>query len=202
VAALGITKGELAVLRSVLVTFVFIWTSGAAFAVEAPPSMRAYVESQVMGWVQDPVVIDAVRAQNGRTVDVAQAQIDAWDLEWRAQVGQAAQPLVKSVLDTPASAHLQSHVAASNGQISEVFVMDQRGLNVAASGATSDYWQGDEAKFQKTYPMGAGAIFVDEIELDESTQTYSGQISVTLVDPDTGAAIGAVTVGLNAEMFF
>lgn len=164
--------------------------------------MRAYVESQVMAWATAPVVIDAVRAQNARTGAASQDQIDAWDKAWRAQVGQSDQPLLDQVLKTPASAHLGAQVAASGGQIAEVFVMDQRGLNVASSGVTSDYWQGDEAKFQKTFPMGAGAIFVDEIELDESTQTYSGQISVTLTDPDSGAPIGAITVGLNAEMFF
>ena len=40
-----------------------------------------------------------------------------------------------------------------------------------------------------------------EVELDESTQTYQAQLSFTLVDPATGAAIGAVTVGVNAETF-
>jgi len=93
-------------------------------------------------------------------------------------------------------------VEASGGQITEVFVMDAHGLNVASSGVTSDYWQGDEAKFQKTFLAGTGAMFVDDIELDESTQTYLGQVSIVLTDPDTGAVIGAMTIGLNAQMFF
>ncbi len=38
--------------------------------------------------------------------------------------------------------------------MTEVFVMDARGLNVAASDVTSDYWQGDEEKFSETFPKG------------------------------------------------
>ncbi len=80
--------------------------------------------------------------------------------------------------------------------------MDALGLNVAASGVTSDYWQGDEDKYSKSYGAGPGAVFVDAIEFDESSQSYQGQVSFSLTDPVTGQMIGAVTVGLNAEAFF
>ena len=80
--------------------------------------------------------------------------------------------------------------------------MDEHGLNVASSGVTPDYWQVDEAEFQKAYGMGPDGVFVDEIEFDESTQSYQGQVSISLKDPDTGELIGAMTIGLNAELFF
>ena len=76
--------------------------------------------------------------------------------------------------------------------------MDAQGLNVAASGLTSDYWQGDEAKFTETYGKGAGAVHFGEVEFDESSQTYQAQISVTVTDPATGQPIGAITVGVDA----
>ena len=77
--------------------------------------------------------------------------------------------------------------------------MDARGLNVAASAATSDYWQGDEDKFQQTYEIGADSVHFSDIEFDESSQTYQGQISVVIVDPSTNTPIGAITIGVNAE---
>lgn len=80
--------------------------------------------------------------------------------------------------------------------------MDAHGLNVAASGTTSDYWQGDEAKFTETYSRGAGAIHVGDVEFDESASGYLGQVSAPIVDPATNTVIGAITVGLNAEMLF
>ena len=64
---------------------------------------------------------------------------------------------------------------------------------------TSDYWQGDDAKWQKTYQVGPHAVFVDEVEQDESTQRYQTQVSVSIADPVTGEVIGAVTIGIDAE---
>lgn len=46
--------------------------------------------------------------------------------------------------------------------------------------------------------MGAGTLHFSEIEFDESSQTYQAQISVTLTD-GTGAVIGAMTEGVNAD---
>jgi hypothetical protein len=37
------------------------------------------------------------------------------------------------------------------------------------------------------------------VEFDESTQTYQGQISVAISDPDTGDVVGAITVGVNVD---
>jgi hypothetical protein len=37
------------------------------------------------------------------------------------------------------------------------------------------------------------------VEQDESTQKFEVQTSMTVVDPATGKAIGAITVGLDAD---
>ena len=50
---------------------------------------------------------------------------------------------------------------------------------------TSDYWQGDEAKFKKSFNGGAGAVFVDDVSFDKSSQTYSVQVSVPVKEGDT-----------------
>ncbi|WP_299963233.1 hypothetical protein [uncultured Roseobacter sp.] len=179
-----------------------VFAATAALAVDAPPAMTAFVEAEIMSWAQGPEVIAAVNEQNARTTSATSDQITAWDTAWRAEVGQTDQPMISEVIEHPLSAALRDQVAASGGRITELFVMDAQGLNVAASDITSDYWQGDEAKHSETYGAGPGAVFVDEIELDESTQTYQGQVSFTLTDPATGEAVGAVTVGLNAESFY
>ncbi len=45
--------------------------------------------------------------------------------------------------------------------------MDANGLNVGQNSIIGGYWQGGESKFQKTFPMGAEAVFIDEPEWDE-----------------------------------
>lgn len=173
-----------------------------AFAADPTAAMTAYVRESIMSWTSDPALVNAVIARNGETADLTEAQIVELDNLWRAEVGTASTPTIDSVLGTGASEFLRQQVAASGGLITEIFVMDSRGLNVASSGVTSDYWQGDEDKFQQTHGVGPDAFHVGEVEFDESAQAYQGQVSFTLNDPATGATIGAVTVGLNAEAFY
>ncbi|MEM6906087.1 MAG: hypothetical protein AAF568_09355, partial [Pseudomonadota bacterium] len=131
---------------------------------------------------------------------VSQADIDGQDQAWRAQVGQSSAPLIDEVMGTPASAQLAEIRDGGQGLFTEIFVMDNKGLNVAASDITSDFWQGDEAKWQETYQVGAGSVHISEIEFDESTQTFQAQVSLTVADPDNAAPIGAITFGVNVEM--
>lgn len=173
-----------------------------AIASDPSSAMSAYVRDSILTWTGDPAIVDAVIARNSETAGLSEAEIIDLDNAWRAEVGTESTPTIDSVLGNGASEFLREHVAASGGLITELFVMDARGLNVASSGVTSDYWQGDEAKFQETHGVGSDGFHVGEVEFDESAQTYQGQVSFTLNDPETGAAIGAVTVGLNAEAFF
>lgn len=161
--------------------------------------MRAYLSTSLSRWIEDPVIVDAIKAQNVKTAGYTQAKIDALDKAWRAEVGQPQMPTVTPVLRNAAADFLRKQVKASSGKILEAFVTDDKGLNVAVSSPTSDYWQGDEAKWQKTFLNGAGAVDIGKVEFDESTQAYEAQLSATVVDPATMQPIGAVTVGLNVD---
>jgi merozoite surface antigen 2c len=151
---------------------------------------------EIRTWLQTPVVQISVEAQNGRTGEVAQDQIDKLDKQWRAERKEQVQPMVAAVLSNPLSNYLTQIQAASGGLYTEIFVMDSKGLNVGQSAITSDYWQGDEGKFQKTFPKGADAVFVDEAELNEGTKTWRSQINLTVVDTSK-KPIGAITVEVN-----
>lgn len=78
----------------------------------------------------------------------------------------------------------------------EIFVMDSVGLNVGQSSITSDFWQGDEAKFQNTFPNGPDAVFVDEAEYNENSDVWLAQLNMTMSDADR-QPIGAVTIEVN-----
>lgn len=173
--------------------------AGAAQANDFAPALQSYLDAEIVSWVNDPILIDAVRAQNAKTARLSQADIDALDATWRAEVGLADSATLRAVLDNPAAEFLRQRVAAASGVITEIFVMDARGLNVAASAATSDYWQGDEEKFTQSFGRGPGAVHFGEVEFDESSQLFQSQISLSIVDPATREIVGAVTVGVNAE---
>lgn len=171
----------------------------SAHANEFAPAMQSYLDSDIRSWAGSEQIVAAINSQNATTSGYDQAMIDDLDLRWRAEVGGSDTPTITPVMNSDAADFLRQQVEAAGGRITEVFIMDAQGLNVAASAITSDYWQGDEAKHSETYGRGADAVHLGEIEFDESTETYQGQISLTIIDPATGQAIGAMTVGVDAE---
>ncbi len=148
---------------------------------------------------QNPALVAAIEAQNALTAGYDATQIDTLDKQWRAEVDAADKPLISATLGTEASAALVAAQADSAGLFTEIFATDALGLNVAQSTVTSDYWQGDEDKFSKTFSVGADAVFLGEIEQDESTQAYQSQISITVTDA-AGQPIGSITAGVDLSL--
>lgn len=172
---------------------------GAAVgANEFEGALRNLVDEQIGQIVADPALVAAIQAQNTRHAGMSAQEIEALDLKWRSEVGDASTPTIDPVINGAVADRLRGYLDQGAGLYTEIFVMDNLGLNVAASSTTSDYWQGDEAKWQETFAKGAGAVHISDVELDESTQSYQAQVSVSIVDAD-GNAIGAATFGVNVE---
>lgn len=187
--------------KIVLAAMAIIFLAPAAYAAgEHEGPIRELVRSQIKSWTTNPAIVAAVKAQNGKHAGLTQADIDALDKKWRAETGASAKPMIDELLGRPASKELAGYKNSGEGLFTEIFAMDNKGLNVAQSDATSDYWQGDEAKWKKTFLAGPDALFIDEVEFDESTQTYQTQVSLSIADPDSGEVIGAITVGVNVEL--
>lgn len=173
--------------------------AGGASANEFESELKSLATGKIAEIAASSEVIEAVKAQNGETASFDQAKIDELDKTWRAEAEAVDQPMIDAILDKPLSTYLAGVQENSDGLFTEIFVMDGKGLNVGQSDVTSDYWQGDEAKWKDTYPAGKGAVHISELEEDDSTQTLQSQVSVTVIDPASGEAIGAVTFGVNVE---
>lgn len=161
--------------------------------------MQALAKEKIQSWIANPVVINAIKAQNAAHASLSQGDIDKMDKQWRAETKSGSKPLINKVLATELSAFLKKIQDDSKGLYTEIFVMDNKGLNVGQSAMTSDYWQGDEAKWQKTFQAGPGAIHIGKVSQDESTQRFQSQLSMAITDPATHQVIGAVTIGVDVE---
>lgn len=171
----------------------FILASLATFAETFPSGVNDLVPI-LKAWGQDPVLIAAVQAQNqtGLSLDAIKNR----DEKWRATDG--IDDFMKSLMESPAAKRMLEF-EKSEPFYFELFLMDNQGANVAMTNKTSDYWQGDEAKWQASYNNGKGSVHFSDVEFDESAQDYLLQISVPIVDNDK--VIGAMTVGINLDIF-
>ena len=169
-----------------------------AHANEFAPALEALANEQIKAAVTDPQILAAIQAQNEKHAGMDEAAIIALDEKWRAEVGGASTPTIDPVLNGTVADMLRALRDNSEGLFTEIFVMDNLGLNVAASDTTSDFWQGDEAKWQQTYSVGTGAVHISDVELDDSTQSYQAQVSIAISD-EAGNPVGAATFGVNVE---
>jgi hypothetical protein len=171
---------------------VLALAAGPASGEKAPQAVVELAETTLSAYGSDAVIVEAVKAENGKvkTLD----QVKDMDEKWKGHAGIA--DYMKAMMESECGRHLRS-IQESESFYAEIFVMDNLGGNVAMTDKTSDYYQGDEAKFQKSFEDGKGAVFVDEVEFDESAQAYLVQVSVPVMDG--GEAIGAITFGIDLD---
>jgi hypothetical protein len=157
------------------------------------PQLEAALNEQakkIQRWGRDPVIVKAVQEQNSK--HMTQEQINQIDKAWMANLP-AAGAIVREILARPCSEHLRE---LTKGDLyAEAFAMDDMGANVCMAARTSDYWQGDEDKWQKSYNGSKGAVFIDRPQFDDSAKIVEVQISVPVIQPDN-KVIGALTVGV------
>ena len=167
----------------------------AASANDIPDAVVAELRAMMVS----RVALISLEAQNERLAGMDAAKIDALDKQWRAEAESDAQPLIAQLMGNPLSSYLIRKKAESNGLFAEMFVFDAQGMNVGQSSVTSDYWQGDEDKYLKTFAVGPDAVFVDEVEHNDETRQNRRQVSFAIVDPESGALIGGATVEINID---
>ncbi len=174
-----------------LLLFTFC-TSLRLLAVEVPAKVHELAKGELATLAADPVIVAAIKAQNAQGTSLE--QIKAADKRWMDTAGVA--DFMKAIIDSPAGTHLRAW-RKQRAYVSEIIVMDNQGANVAITEKTSDYWQGDEKKFTESFKDG-GATFVDKVKFDDSTQTYSVQVSVPVRDA-AGACLGVICFGIDIE---
>ncbi|MFC0008178.1 hypothetical protein [Devosia nitrariae] len=166
---------------------------------ESAELLQSLANGKIRSFATDPMVIEAINAQNAVTGSYDQAKLDSLDTQWRAEISASDTPLISATLGNRLSQYLTDVLRTSGGFYTEIFVMDGKGLNVGQSNVTSDYWQGDEGKWQNTFLVGPDAVDIGDVEMDESTKILQSQVSVSIADPATGQVIGAVTVGVDVS---
>ena len=127
-------------MKQFLLTSTILLGSTYAVQAQAPENvqelLQAYLDEEVRAWAQADILTNAIRAQNEVTSDYTQDRILTLDEAWRASVSYPETEIIANVVANSASDYLREQVEQSLGMVSEVFVMDARGLNVAASQPT------------------------------------------------------------------
>lgn len=150
-------------------------------------------------WKRLPAIEPALRAANDRNSQLSQKEMAVRDQRWIQAfiANDYAYPV--ELINQPLSAELREIKKQAQNMITEVIVTDNRGLNVAISDMTSDYWQGDEEKFSRVIGKPANSIFFSDINYDESTKRFQLHLSVPLHSEKTLTPLGVMIFGVDVE---
>lgn len=127
-------------------------------------------------------------------------EVLALDRTWQEYAPARHSPLAVRLLQAPTSQGLARWQSARKGLVTEMFVMDEMGALTALSQLTSDFWQGDERKFQATVGMAPGAIYLSSVRFDHSSRRFQVTASAPVRLLGDGRFIGAVAIGLDVEL--
>jgi len=158
----------------------------------APDKVKNLAETVLAEIGTDSVIVSAVKAENAKKKTLE--KIKEIDEKWSNTIG--VDDFMDAMMSSACSERL-NQIKKRNDYYEEIFVTDDQGANVAMTDKTSDYWQGDEAKFIKCFKGGTGEIFISDVSFDDSTQSYLTQVSVPVMDGDT--AIGVIVFGINID---
>jgi hypothetical protein len=160
---------------------------------KVPASARPLIDELGSSVCGNAEIVKAVVEQNRK--GLKPDDVKRIDQEWQA--AEQMLPIQKEILGNACAQNLK-RILEGHQEIVETFVMDNQGALVGANNLTSDYWQGDEEKWQNSFKAGKGGIDVGAQKFDRSANAMLQQISLPIVD-DAGTVVGAVTFGVDVK---
>ncbi|MBN2121246.1 MAG: HAMP domain-containing protein [Candidatus Omnitrophica bacterium] len=153
-------------------------------------------------YVTEPVHREAILASEAKYKDKDRAEIETYFLQMDKQWVEAKpnSPLVTEYMRGKSAERLEKYTLLHK-TIAEIFTTDKFGGLSAASSKTSDFYQADEEWWQKAYNSGKGAVYIGDIEYDESSEKTALPVAVPIRD-EKGEVVGVCKAVLDVGVLF
>lgn len=186
------------------------------------PAVEKFARDFLATWSNDPKLHEAIKASTAKTKKWSFDDVTIVDSQWRvAKSGpdkekkaanalseltkdsiedhvKKGEALIKEIRESETSKFLIEKMESvePKGAVTEIFVMDGWGWNVGQTGGTSDFYQGDEGKWQKTF-AGGDPNQIEILPIEEEDGVRYAHVSLPIKEGDKN--IGAVTIGVDVD---
>ena len=170
--------------------------TAAVDEIQLSKEVKAVLEKKkklLLDFTTGPELIQLVKRVDNTNKTITLDEIKARDREW--QNSNKLNDFIKSFL-TNEIAQAVFKFQQKHDEFAEIFITDSRGAIIGITNRTSDYYQADEAWWQKAYNQGKGLIYFGEIEYDDSSKTESIPIYITFWDPQSRQVLGVMKATL------
>ncbi len=153
---------------------------------------------QAEGLTFIPIIQETVLAANlsyrNKTDQEIQKEINFLDQEWIKSAGKTER--ADQIGNNDLSFFLKTYQGRNPEKFGEIFITDIKGAVVGMTNPTSDYDQGDEGWWEKSFDQGRGKVFIDNRGYDKSVGDLVFGIAVPI--KNAGVVIGILK--LNYKM--
>lgn len=166
-------------------------TAAASGALAMEVSLSKDVQTYWLWLDGEPMVVQSLEAINQ---PLTPDRLQELDRIW-PQLQPNAEPMMH-ILDNDMARHLQELARADN-RVAEVLLTDRNGNLVAATGRTSDFYQGDEDWWRLAYNGGRGQLVITPIRLDVSSGVEAVEICVPITGRPGVVGVAKVTLSID-----
>ncbi|TGN40413.1 transporter substrate-binding domain-containing protein [Marinobacter confluentis] len=121
------------------------------------------------------------------------------DAQWQALAPSHYSDMARRVADQDASVAMAQWQKRHETLVTEVMLTNSVGTLVAMSQLTSDFWQGDEPKFERHIRGDTRDIYVSPIRYDASTSRFQVTVSMPIIRKGQWLPAGVLVIGLDVE---
>ncbi len=163
------------------------------------PIQKVGLESyahEVYGWLLSLEALKELQTTPVKITRFDHFYIDSLEREW----AKPKSSLQNSVYGSKFSKFLALEVPKRFPFVSELLIFDRSGALVAASAATTDYYQGDEMKYTQTFSKNQNQ-FLDRLRFDESTGKFLVQVTMLIKGQTQSQETLGVTLGIDVTNY-
>lgn len=121
------------------------------------------------------------------------------DAQWRALAPRHHSEMARIIAAQDASIAMNRWQKDHESLVTEVMLTNSIGALVAMSRLSSDFWQGDEAKFEHHIRKDASNLYISPIYYDESTSRFQVIVSKPIIAESRWLPVGVLIIGLDVE---
>ena len=146
-------------------------------------------------------IVKTLRTYNKARQDMTQADIDGLEAIWHSELNSGYQPLITGVVRNMTVLRMRKVIRDTGGVISEINVIDARGVSIAQTTTFPHIWQGTTEEAKDIAAADPNMVLISKVETDVSDRPRQLEVFSPVIDPDTNELIGAVILVVEAESF-
>ena len=127
--------------------------------------LKSFIKAKLVPLCTNRVFAKEVAGQNAKGTSLD--EIQAIDEQWKN--AEEELPIHVEMMGNDCAKEI-AKIVKQLPVLGETFVMDNQGANVGQNALTSDYWQGDEAKWKNSYKEAKGGVDVERPEAGQIHQ--------------------------------